>query len=101
MKPPVEAPTSSASRPRTSTPNASSAFASLSPPRETYGGGRSTLELRVLVDLRPRLVEARHEPGHHERLRLRAALGEAALDEQHVEPLLHAEKRRAQVGPVG
>ena len=42
MKPPVEAPTSSASRPRTSIPSASSAFASLSPPRETYCGPRST-----------------------------------------------------------
>ena len=30
------------------------------------------LERRGLVDLLPRLVETRHPPGHHERLRLRA-----------------------------
>ena len=42
MKPPVEAPTSSARRPAGSIPNASSAFASLMPPRDTYGGGSAT-----------------------------------------------------------
>ena len=42
VKPPVEAPTSSARRPATSTPSVSSALASLTPPRETYGGGPST-----------------------------------------------------------
>ena len=42
MNPPVEAPTSSARRPATGTPSASSAFASLIPPRETYGGGATT-----------------------------------------------------------
>ena len=42
MKPPVDAPTSSARRPSTSTPSASSAFASLTPPRDTYGAGRAT-----------------------------------------------------------
>ena len=49
------------------------------------------VEVGVLLDLRPRLVEALDEPGHHERLRLGAGLGEAALDEQHVEALLHAD----------
>ncbi len=42
VKPPVEAPTSTQSRPTTSTSNASSAFCSFSPPRETKRGGRST-----------------------------------------------------------
>ena len=42
VNPPVEAPRSRQSRPAGSTPNASSAFASLTPARETYGGGRST-----------------------------------------------------------
>ena len=37
MKPPVEAPTSRQRRPFTSRPNASSAPASFTPPRETYG----------------------------------------------------------------
>ena len=89
MKPPVEAPTSTASRPVTSIANASSAFASLWPARETYGGGLSTLQLGGFVDLRPGLVVARNEARDHERLRLRAALGEAAFHEQDVKPLLH------------
>ena len=36
-----------------------------------------------------------HEAGHHERLRLGAALGEAALDEQDVEPLPRHDVRAA------
>ena len=40
VKPPVDAPTSTARRPATSTPNASSAPASLRPPRETNVGRR-------------------------------------------------------------
>ena len=46
-------------------------------------------ELRRLVHLLPGLLVAVHEPRHHERLRLRAARGEAALDQQHVQPLAH------------
>ena len=42
MKPPVEAPTSSARRPLGSIPKASSALASFTPPRETNGGGSVT-----------------------------------------------------------
>jgi hypothetical protein len=42
-----------------------------------------------LVHLLPRLVESGHPPGHHERLRLGARLGEAALDEENVEALFH------------
>ena len=55
------------------------------------------VELGVVGDLRAGLREARHEPGEHERLRLRAALGETALDEQDVEPLAHAGHSRCRV----
>ena len=48
------------------------------------------VELGVLGDLLARLVVAGDEPGEHERLRLRARLREPALDEEHVEALLHA-----------
>jgi hypothetical protein len=47
------------------------------------------LQRSRLVDLLPGFGEAGHPPGHHERLRLRARLGQAALDEQHVEALFH------------
>ena len=47
-------------------------------------------ELRVLVDLSAGLVVAGHAAGHHERLRLRAALRQPALDEDNVKPLLQA-----------
>ena len=46
-------------------------------------------ELGILVDLLPRLRVPRDAAGQHERLRLRARLGEAALHEEDVEPLLH------------
>ena len=65
------------------------------PARETYGGGLLDLERRLLVDLLARLRMPRNEARHDERLRLRAALGEAALDEQHVEPLARHEVRAA------
>ena len=51
-------------------------------------------QLRRLVDLLARLLVARHAPGQDERLRLRAALGEPTLDEQHVEPLLAGRSAR-------
>ena len=47
------------------------------------------VELGVVRDLRARLLEAGHEPGEDERLRLGAALGEPALHEQDVESLAH------------
>ena len=50
-------------------------------------------QLRILVDLMTRLLVPGHEPRQHERLRLRSALGEAALHEQDVQPLLHGAKR--------
>ena len=46
------------------------------------------LELRRLVHLLARLRVPGDEASEHERLRLRAALREAALDEQDVQPLL-------------
>ena len=63
--------------------------------RELLPGARDVrrraldLERRRLVDLLAGLRVPGHEPGHHERLRLRPALGEATLDEEHVEALLH------------
>ena len=48
MKPPVEAPTSSARRPAGSTPKASSALASLIPPRETNAGRSATSSVGVV-----------------------------------------------------
>src|SRR5581483_5513919 len=49
------------------------------------------LELGVLVHLLARLLVPRHTTGHDERLRLRARLREAALDEEDVKPLLGQE----------
>jgi hypothetical protein len=51
----------------------------LSPPRETNLG-----------DLLPRFLVAVDEARHDERLRLRAALGKPALDEEDVQTLAHA-----------
>ena len=92
MKPPVEAPTSIASRPSSSTFSSVRAFASFSPPRETKRGGRSTASSASSAHLVPGLVVAGDEPGEHERLSLRAALRQPALDEQDVEALLHPSK---------
>src|SRR5437868_1062260 len=60
----------------------------LAAPRDV-GRGPLDRELRAVVDLLARLRVARDEPGEDERLRLRPALREPALDEQQVEPLLH------------
>ena len=54
-------------------------------------------ELGVLLDLLAGLVVAVDEPGEHERLGLRARLGEPALDEEDVEAL----SRHATVGAAG
>ena len=59
VNPPVDAPTSSAWRPRGSIANASSAPASFTPPRPTYGMiGHGELDARVRLDRRAGL-------GHH------------------------------------
>ena len=50
------------------------------------------LELCSIVDLSARLREASHQAGQDQRLRLRAGHGQAALHEQHVQPLLHRSK---------
>ncbi len=88
MNPPVDAPTSRQSRPATSTPNASSAFASLCPARETYGGGATTSSSMSSANLLAWFRVPGHEPGQDERLGLRARLGETALDQHDVKPLL-------------
>src|SRR5947209_7968172 len=61
----------------------------LLPAARDVGWPRLQLEVGVLVHLLPRLLVAGHEAGEDERLRLRARLGEAALHEEDVEPLLH------------
>ena len=94
MKPPVEAPTSSATSPAGSISNASSAAASLWPPRLTYGAGSVTASGRVGRDQVARLaVEAGgvalpHPDlaGQHQRLRPAPRLDQPPLDEQLVEP---------------
>ena len=93
MKPPVEAPTSSAARPGGSIPKASSAAASLCPPRLTYGSGLRRPRSwspgrrgrRACGRGGPR---RRPRPGpcrRGQRLGAGARLGQAALDEQLVE----------------
>ena len=89
MKPPVDAPTSMQSRPSSST------LELLERVRELLAAPRDEArrpvdrELGVVGHLVARLVVAGHEAREHERLRLRAALRQAALDEQDVEALLH------------
>ena len=48
------------------------------------------VERLILLHLLARLVMTADEPGHHDRLRLGAALREAALDQNDVQTLLHA-----------
>ena len=81
--------------PRGSTANASRPCASLTPARETYGGGRSTSSGARVVDLLAGLRVPRHQPGHHEGLRLRPAGGETALDEQQIQPAAGHDVRAA------
>ena len=88
MKPPVDAPTSRQSSPAGSTPKRVERVRELLAAARDVRGAALDRELRGLVDLLARLVVAGHEPGHHERLRLRARLREAALDEEDVEALL-------------
>ena len=96
MKPPVEAPTSRQSAPVDVEPEARRArAASFSPPRETKRGGRSTASSASSSTCSPAFEWPGTRPGEHERLRLRARLGEAALDEQDVETLLHEGRSRA------
>ena len=87
MKPPVEAPTSTQSRPSTSISNASSAFRELLSSARDERRRPLDAELDVLVDQLAGLLVARDEAGQHERLRLAPGLREAFLDQEHVEPL--------------
>ena len=90
MKPPVDAPTSRQRSPPGTTPKRVERV------RELLAAARDVArrpldgELGVLVDLLARLGVAGDAAGEHERLRLRARLGEPALHQQHVEPLLHS-----------
>ncbi len=97
VKPPVEAPTSSARRPAGSTPKASRALASLIPPRETNAGLSATWSVGVvghhLARLAGRALAHVDVPRHHSRGRARAALVEAALGEERVEALLRHSRR--------
>ena len=108
MKPPVEAPTSRQSSPATSTPSASSAFASFSPPRETKRGPARDVELGGLVHLLARLRMAGNAAREHEGLRLGAGCGQPTLDQEDIQPLLHVRQayglgrpalRRVRVAP--
>ena len=92
MKPPVEAPTSIASRWSSSRCSCSKRVRELLAPARDEPRRLDDLELGVLGHLLARLVVARHEPGQDERLRLRAALRQASFDEQDVEALLHRGK---------
>ena len=87
VKPPVEAPTSRQRRPPGSTPKASSAFASLIPPRETNGGAALDDQLGVLGDQLPRLAS----PGARRRARRRPA----------PRPRRACATRRARAAPAG
>jgi hypothetical protein len=53
-------------------------------------------ELRRVVYLLPGFRVAANESRHDERLRLRAALGESALNKQHVQALAHERKASLQ-----
>ena len=92
MKPPVDAPTSIASRPSSSTSSCSSAFGELLAAAGDEARRPVDRELGVLGHLVTRLVVAGHEPREHERLGLRPALRQPPLDEQDVESLLHRSK---------
>jgi len=59
------------------------------------------LELGSLVDLLAGLRMPSHAPGQDERLRLRAALGEPTLDEQHIQALLRAHGQSVPRAPHG
>ena len=58
-------------------------------PARDEARARRDLERRRLLDLLAGLLVALHASGEDERLRLRAALREAALDKEDVQPLLH------------
>ena len=97
MKPPVDAPTSSARRPLGSIPKASSAFASFTPPRDTNGGGSVTATSAVVGHQLARLAGGTPAhadvAGHHRGGSPRARFEQTALGEQSVEPPLGHRRR--------
>ena len=105
MNPPVDAPTSSATAPATSTANVSSACASLIPPRETYGIGRgSQPELRPGLHQVPRLLDRpiarQHLAGQDQRPGLLARRRQPLGDDREVRPnALAALSRRRRPSP--
>ena len=88
VKPPVEAPTSRQTRPAGSTPNASSACASFTPPRDTQGCGgvtSSAASSAIRSDgFRHQHAVGAHAAGFDRRARLGAALGKAARHKQKI-----------------
>ena len=94
VKPPVEAPTSRQTSPAGSIPNASSAAASLWPPRLTYGSGSATSIATSAVDEIAGLpIEPGPSPSPDPDLARRGSApapgrvsAQAALDEELVEP---------------
>src|SRR5204863_4223647 len=64
------------------------------------GGRRLDLQLGRLVDLLSRLLEPRHEAGHHERLGLRTRSRETPFHEEDVDPLLHTATRMRCAAPA-
>ena len=88
VKPPVEAPTSRHTRPAGSTPNASSAAASLWPPRLTYGSGTATST--ACPDRRGHPASDRAAPRH----RRRPAPGRRAAAPGHASAIRRGHARR-------
>ena len=104
MKPPVEAPTSSACRPATSTPERVERVGELDPAARDERRRRGDVELDVRGDELPRLLRpaaARpevHVAGDHRRGGTRAGGEQAALRQQGVEP--HARHARTVPDPA-
>ena len=92
MKPPVDAPTSIAPRPRDVDPEGVERVCELVAAARDVLRGALDLERRLLLELLARLRHPRHEPREDERLRLCPALREPSLDEEHVGALLHRDK---------
>ena len=88
MKPPVDAPTSRQSSTSRVDAGRIERVRELLPSPRDVRRRRGDREVGRLVHLLARLLVPGNEAREHERLRLRAALGEPALDQQHVQALL-------------
>ena len=89
MKPPVDAPTSRQRKPSGDRSEGLERVLELLTAAGDVARGPLDDEVGVLVNLLSRLLMPGNSPGEHKRLRLRAGLGEPALHQQDVEPLLH------------